>query len=256
MGGLISRIRHRLGIWRSVGIYYWKPGNRRKLRRFYRQFVRSGELCFDVGAHLGNRSATWLAMGCRVVAIEPQPACLRYLRRRFARQDRMTILPVAVADAPGQRTLHVSALTPTISSLAGGEWQQTMQALSSFHVRWDYDLPVEVVTLEQLIEQHGLPAFCKIDVEDLELAVLQGLRSQIPALSFEYLSARIGQTLTCIRYLADLGDYVFNWSFGESLRFESERWLEADEILGILSHYDAHQRSGDVYAQLRIEQND
>ena len=39
--------------------------------RLYRQFVRSGDLVFDVGAHVGDRVASFRRLGARVVAVEP-----------------------------------------------------------------------------------------------------------------------------------------------------------------------------------------
>ena len=74
-----SYIRSKLGLWRSILIYYWKPFNESRLKQFYGQFITKGDLCFDVGAHLGNRSNAWLKLGAKVVAVEPQPQCIRYL---------------------------------------------------------------------------------------------------------------------------------------------------------------------------------
>ena len=45
------------------------------------QFVKPGDLVFDIGAHLGNRTRAFVALGCRVVAVEPQPHVARMLRR-------------------------------------------------------------------------------------------------------------------------------------------------------------------------------
>ena len=69
-------LRERLGIFRSVAMYYWKPFNKRRLKRFYAQFIQPGDLCFDLGAHLGNRANAWLALGAKIVAVEPQPSCV------------------------------------------------------------------------------------------------------------------------------------------------------------------------------------
>ena len=110
----------------------------------------------------------------------------------------------AVSDTPGELAFHVSQLTPTISSLAGKEWQTAIQDKSSFQVSWDFSIPVEVITLDQLIEEYGIPVFCKIDVEDFELQVLQGLNTAIPSLSFEYFSPTIDRTLKCIDRLEEL----------------------------------------------------
>ncbi|MDX1409268.1 MAG: hypothetical protein R3330_14075, partial [Saprospiraceae bacterium] len=73
-----SSFRSRLGLWRSIGMYYWKPRVRGRLRRFYTGFVQEGMLCFDIGAHLGNRTRAFRDLGASVVAVEPQPLCLRY----------------------------------------------------------------------------------------------------------------------------------------------------------------------------------
>ena len=76
-------VREQLGILRSRIMYYAKPRNRQRLMRFYAPFVPAGSLCFDIGAHLGNRSDAWLRLGAKVVAIEPQPACIRFLKKHF-----------------------------------------------------------------------------------------------------------------------------------------------------------------------------
>ena len=55
MTQLVSALRRGYGIARSTVIY---RGNLLKLRRaraFYRQFIQPGDLCFDIGAHLGDR---------------------------------------------------------------------------------------------------------------------------------------------------------------------------------------------------------
>ena len=64
-------------------MYYGKPFNRRRLKGFYSGFIGKGDLVFDIGAHLGNRSEAWLALGARVIAAEPQPICVQYLQKRF-----------------------------------------------------------------------------------------------------------------------------------------------------------------------------
>ncbi len=242
-------IRHRLGLIRSLAIYYWQPGKLRQLRAFYQQLLPDQPLCFDIGAHLGNRSFVWRQLGARVVAVEPQSICLKYLRKRFASDPQVTILPVAVAAEPGEMQLHVSALTPTITSLAGQDWQKDIQALSSFHVKWDYTQTVQTVVLEELVQTYGVPDFCKIDVEDFELEVLRGLQTPIPLLSFEYLSARIQKTIACINRLETIGTYEYNWSLGESHHMETESWVPAPAIRRILKSFTRENPSGDVYAR-------
>ena len=49
---------------------------RRRFELFYSQFIRPGDLCFDVGANKGARAEIFLRLGARVVAVEPLPKCI------------------------------------------------------------------------------------------------------------------------------------------------------------------------------------
>jgi hypothetical protein len=101
-----------------------------------------------------------------------------------------------------------------------------------------------------LIARFGLPAFVKIDVEGAEPLVLKGLTRQVAALSFEYLPRALDEARACCARLKELGDYEFNWSAGESYRFDSPAWLDTRQLIDALSSPAGQRRSGDVYARL------
>lgn len=240
----------RIGIIRSVLIYYWKPFVRRRLKRFYRQFVKEGDLCFDIGAHLGNRTRAFLDLGASVISVDPQPACVDYLQKKFGKHPDVTLLPIAVGSEPGELDFHVSHRTPTISTMAGADWQAAMQEKGSYKITWDYSFPVEVVTLDQLIAKYGIPAFCKIDVEDFEYQTLLGLSQPLPCLSFEYFTPTIDRALKCIDRLEEIGTYRYNWSFVETQKMQSQIWIDANTMRQILESYTDDDPSGDIYARL------
>ena len=249
---MTSRIRfvHRLGLWRSVLMYHAIPLRRRRLTRFYAQFIRPGDLCFDIGAHVGSRLRAWTPLGARILAVEPQPECMALLRRWYGDLAHITLIEQAVGAAPGVAELLVSARTPTVTSLSPA-WIAAVQRDRGFAgVRWDERVLVTVTTLDQLIAEHGLPAFCKIDVEGYELEVLKGLSQPIPALSFEYIPACLDLARDCVTYLARLGPYRFNGSVGETQRLRSEEWLDAAPLLEWLAAVARTGRSGDIYARL------
>ena len=83
MKHLTNILRHKVGLVISLAMYYWQPGKLKQLRRFFRTYLPPNALCFDLGAHLGNRTKVWRQLGATVVAIEPQASCLQYLERRF-----------------------------------------------------------------------------------------------------------------------------------------------------------------------------
>jgi FkbM family methyltransferase len=239
------------GIVRSALMYYGQPWRERRRRAFYAQFIAPGSVCFDVGAHLGDRIRTWRHLGARVVAIEPQPACLTVLRRFYGRDRQVTILPHALGAAPGKATLHISDATPTVSSLSS-EWIRDVQVDPRFAShRWDGRLEVQVETLDQLIARHGAPAFVKLDVEGFELDVLQGLSTPVPAVSFEYIAAVAERSVACVQRLSALGAYEFRTSSVETTRWTQDRWLTGDELIVWLRALPLMSRSGDVYARLR-----
>ncbi|HRD67795.1 MAG TPA: FkbM family methyltransferase [Candidatus Competibacter sp.] len=244
-------LERRLGLLRSVLMYHGIPFRRYRLTRFYAQFIRPGDLCFDIGAHVGSRLRAWLPLGARIVAVEPQPACMALLRRWFGGDARVVLVEQAAGASPGTAELLVSPRTPTVTTLSR-DWIAAVHRDRSFaRVRWDERLPVTVTTLDELIARHGLPAFCKIDVEGYELDVLQGLSQPIPALSFEYVSACLDTARACVVRVAALGPYEFNWSVGESHRLQSAEWLDAGRMLARFDGFGAAGGSGDVYARLR-----
>ncbi len=240
-----------LGIARSLAIYYGIPFRAERLARLYAPFVAAGALCFDIGAHVGNRVRCWRALGARVVAVEPQPDCARLLRRLYGRDTGVVIVPAAVGRVAGEGTLLVSERTPTLTTLSE-TWARRIGADPSFRgVSWPSRARVPVTTLDALIAAHGRPDFVKIDVEGYEAEVLAGLSTPVRALSFEYLAVARDLALACIERLSALGDYEYNLSRGESHRFAAPRWLEASAIGAALSRLAPDAGSGDVYARLK-----
>src|SRR5262252_2022118 len=86
-----DRWRTLRGVVRSLRIYYSDAARRAAMDRFYRNFIKPGDLVFDVGAHVGDRIGAFRRLGARVVAIEPQPALVRTLRLIYGRDRMVTI---------------------------------------------------------------------------------------------------------------------------------------------------------------------
>jgi FkbM family methyltransferase len=246
----MSRLDRTVGLLRSIAIYHAIPFRQRRLRELYRQFVTAGDLVFDVGAHAGNRTLAFAALGCRVVALEPQPDFARLLRLLFARSPRVHVLEAAATERDGRIDLAVSERTPTVTTL-DAPWRETRSREAGFAgVEWNRVIEIESATLDTLIARFGVPAFVKMDVEGSELRVLSVLTQALPALSFEYLPAALPAARACLARVLELGPYRFNLSVGESYRLISTSWLAAEEMSAVLATPSVQHRAGDIYARI------
>ncbi|MCO6453186.1 MAG: FkbM family methyltransferase [Caldilineales bacterium] len=237
------------GLARSLLIYH-RPLRTRQLSRFYSQFIRPGDLCFDIGAHVGNRVRAWLGLGARVAAIEPQPRLMRLLRLWYGSNPNVILIEAAVGQMPGRLTLQLSRRNPTVATLSP-EWRRRISQTGGFaRVRWDDSTEVEVVTMDELIARHGKPAFCKIDVEGFEAEVLAGLSQPLPCLSFEIMAATPDATAASLERLDTLAAYKYNFSPGESLRMQWPEFVSSNMLRDWLRDQGDMAASGDVYARL------
>ncbi|WP_248927710.1 FkbM family methyltransferase [Paenibacillus hamazuiensis] len=216
----------------------------------YSQFVKPGALCFDVGANVGNRTAVFLHLGANVVAVEPQPDCIQSLWAQFGNHPKFTLVQKALGPYEGVGELNLSQWNPLASMSA--EWIHQTKASGRFaHIDWYNKIQIQVTTMDNLIREYGIPAFCKIDVEGYESHVLAGLSVPIPVLSFEFTKEHLQPAVECVHLLAALGNYRFNISSEESMRFDLPYWLEPKQFLADLDRILPNPLAwGDVYAVL------
>lgn len=246
---LAARFARARGLAWSLLIYHGIPGRAARLRRFYAPFVPAGGLAFDIGAHAGNRVRAWRRLGARVVAVEPQPLFARVLAKLFGRDRGVILVAEAVDETPGTITLHLSALNPTLATIAEDFIAGAAADRGFAGVTWEDAVSIPATTLDALIARHGRPDFIKIDVEGAEARVLAGLTQAVPALSFEFVPAARDAARLCLERVARLGAYRFNWSFGESHVLALEAWVDADAVRAMLDGLKPGDRSGDIYAR-------
>lgn len=115
--------------------------------------------------------------------------------------------------------------------------------------KWNKKKIVSVTTLDDLIKEFGMPAFCKIDVEGCEIAVLRGLSKPISYLSFEFTQKTPDKTKICLECLKSLGYKYFNFHFGEPAELFFPDWVGAAEIIKEIESSDNDILWGDIYAK-------
>jgi FkbM family methyltransferase len=218
------------------------------MQALYGAFVSHGDLVFDIGAHVGDRTAAFRRLGARVVALEPQPALARTLRLLFGRDSAVTIESAAVGRAAGTTELMINIDNPTVST-ASREFVAAARGAKGWEGQiWSRRLEVPMTTLDDLIARHGLPAFVKIDVEGFEADVLAGLTRPVAALSFEFTTIQRRVALTCVERCRELGYRRFKAALGESQQFVQGDWVDGTTIARFIAALPHAANSGDVYA--------
>lgn len=216
--------------------------------RLYGQFIRPGDLAFDVGAHVGDRVASFRRLGARVVAVEPQPALLRILRLFYGRKRDVVIEAVLLGASIGRADFRINVDNPTISTASTAFVDAADGAPGWEGQRWTRTVRMPVTTLDALIARHGVPAFIKIDVEGFEADVLAGLTNPIKALSFEFTTIQRDIAHRCVERCAALGFSTFNAALGETQMLVAETWMSAQEIRRWIDELPHNANSGDIYA--------
>lgn len=241
---------HLSAIHRSFDVYYRDTERTARMDRLHAQFVPKGGLAFDIGAHVGDRTGSFLRLGARAVAAEPQPHVFRALRLLYSQCDRAHLHQTAVGAQTGTLALHVNTDNPTITTASPDLIAAAQSAPQWQGQVWDSKIEVPVTTLDTLIAQHGLPDFVKIDVEGYELEVLRGLTKPPATLSFEFTTIQKGVALDCLTQLSGLGAYTFNASLGEDHAFINAVWTDAQTLQAQIKRLSAKANSGDVFARL------
>lgn len=237
-------------IGRSLDIYYRDRVRAQRMQALNARFVGAGDLAFDLGAHVGDRTASFLALGARVVALEPQPDVFRALRLIHGRTPGVRLRQEAVGATAGEMVLHINGANPTVSTGSQDFIASAKEAKGWQAQVWDGAVQVPVTTLDQLIKAHGVPDFIKLDVEGFEAHALQGLSVPVPALSFEFTTIQRDVATACLARLASLGAYRFNLSLGEDHVLQLDDWITGQDMRVHLCHLPDSANSGDVYARL------
>jgi len=242
-------VRAWLGVARSVRIYYGSRERMRRMSAFYRRFLEPGQLVFDIGSHVGDRVAAFHRIGCRVVAVEPQPAAFRFLKAIYGRRERVTLVNAAMSDRPGTLPLRLNLANPTISTASSAFIDAAQGAQGWEGQRWEEVVEVPATTMDELIAAHGLPAFAKIDVEGFELEVLKGLSQPLAALSFEFTTIQRPVAQRCLDRLVTLGFDGYDFARGETMTMAFGDWVPAGRMSEYLAGLPHRANAGDVYCR-------
>lgn len=137
---------------------------------YLRKTIKEGDVILEIGANVGIFTvvlARWVGSSGHVYAFEPAPEASATLRRHLALnqvEDRVTILPDAISDAPGHSAFYV----------VGTSGENTLSGKHSRIPSADR-IEVQVTTIDMFCRERSIaPTLIKIDIEGYEFHALRG----------------------------------------------------------------------------------
>lgn len=223
-----------------------KRAHDKRMIEHYRNFISNGDLVFDVGANLGERTKIFRILGAKVVAIEPTSYCSGYLKKLFKDDINVVVESKALGGEKGTGEINVNKKLPVLSTMSK---RFTTESRFSQRIQWERKEIISITTLDEMIEKYGVPKFCKIDVEGFEREVLAGLSTPIPMISFEFLFEFLDDSKECIEKILTLDNSEFNFNIGENMDYYFDSWVNKQQLLNTITNINDRQLWGDIYAR-------
>lgn len=130
-------------------------------------------LIMDVGMHTGRDTEFYLLKGFDVVAVEANPSLAEKGRARFAGEiagKRLVLHEVAIADHEGEVEFFINLQHDDWGTISGDHAARN-ERLGTENTR----VRVRCTRFGNILRQHGIPYYLKIDIEGADLLCLEAL---------------------------------------------------------------------------------
>jgi FkbM family methyltransferase len=174
------------------------------------------DLVYDIGLHVGTDTAYYLRKGYRVVAIEANPLLAAQAREQFAAEiadGRLTVLNIGIGETAGEAEFWVCD--------DWSAWSSFDREVASRDGKRHHAEAVEVVPMSTVVAEHGLPFYCKVDIEGNDHFVLDGLKEDAKP---DFLSVELYDH-PFIDRMHDLGYDRFKLIHQHSFASPTPQWL-------------------------------
>lgn len=181
-------------------------------------------LLFDIGANRGDATVVALALGYKVIALEPSRVYSQ-LVSNFIYNPNVVPLKYAASDKDYQRVEFYEAEEDGLSTL-NKEWltADTMPYNGKpYRVTF-----ANTITIDTLASIYGEPDLIKIDVEGAEWSVLNGMICKYKMLTFEWTQATLHEHQKQLHYLKALGYAEVAPQFIEPHLDQPSDWFDID----------------------------
>lgn len=187
-------------------------------------------LVFDIGSNVGNTVGYLLTRSNKIISFEPIPSLAEHIKSYFNTQ-KVEVVQKGVSDIVGTKTFHISNMGGVLSTFED-DWMTKSRFTGNGS--WDTQIQVETTTLDNIIDEYGIPDFVKVDVEGHEYHTFCGLTKLLEhtLFGFEWAEEMFNQTIKVIEHAIGLGYTKFAYTHGDDLRqidtLQFKTWEELD----------------------------
>jgi FkbM family methyltransferase len=156
---------------------------------------------FDIGSNIGNWSLSNINQCDKIISVEASPITFNNLINN-CKDDKIIKLNYAVCNNNGNDITFYHANADTLSTI-NKNW--LTHNSSRFCDQPYTEIVCKTITIDELIEQYGIPDLIKIDVEGGEYECISSLTQKVNLICFEWASETNDITFKCLNYLLSLG---------------------------------------------------
>lgn len=198
------------------------------------------KLVFDIGANLGNTVKIFTEVSEKVIAFEPNPLLLTNLTHMFDGRN-VVIDSRGLSNEVGRKIFNVS-YADSVSTFSD-EWMNNSRF--SEKIKWQYPTEVEVTTLDNIIDEYGVPDYVKIDVEGYEYEVLKSLNKLLPdtLFTFEWAEEMKDKIYLTLEHIHNLGYNSFSLTEEDKVMFDEElTWFDYSKLLDEVNTFEPDRK--------------
>jgi hypothetical protein len=177
------------------------------------------KLVIDIGANVGNTVEEFLNNSEQVICFEPNPALVSHLKNRFFKRP-VVVDGRGVSNHRGKQIFKISN-TNTISTFSE-DWINNSRFTDLYE--WKREVEVETITIDDIIDEYGIPDYIKLDIEGYEYEVLTSFSKLLPntVFAFEWAEEQKNKINLIINHLTNLGYNQFSYTEADAIKLDED----------------------------------
>ena len=190
-------------------------------------------LAFDIGANVGKWALSNRNTYDKIICVEAIQRTFNKLKKNTRECGNITCENYAVCNSSSNTITFYDCDHDTLSTM-NKEWLTDKS--SRFYNQSFKETRCDVISIDKLIQCHGVPDIIKIDTEGGEYDCVCSLSYKVDTICFEWASeTNDSVTYKCLEYLFKLGYINFYIQNGDEYTFRPEQYYGYDVCMKMLS---------------------